>query len=92
MAIATWRRYAGETRRRFHLSLARQTLDLLHLSLLHGIPPIFYYSYGLHRRPRPRWLNYVYTHELPHWHTVMSGPGDLSAAKIAVFSINYFLR
>lgn len=79
--IAALRRFAGETQRRFHISLARQTLDLLNLSLLHGIPPVFYYAYGLFRQPRPRWLSYVYTHELPHWHTAMCGPRDLSAAR-----------
>jgi hypothetical protein len=70
--ITAWRRYAGETQRRFHISTARQALDLLNLSLLHGIPPFSYYSYGLYRQPPPRWLSYVYTHELPHWHTAMS--------------------
>ena len=74
------RRYAGETQRRFHIPIARQILDLLNLSLLHGIPPVFYYAYGLYGQPHERWLHYVYTHELPHWHTVMCGQQELSAA------------
>lgn len=78
--IAALRRHAGETQRRFQLPIARQALDLLNLSLLNGIPPSFYYAYGLYRQPRPRWLSYIYTHELPHWHTAMSGHADLSAA------------
>lgn len=78
--IAALRRHAGETQRRLKLPIARQALDLLNLSLLNGIPPSFYYAYGLYRQPRARWLHYVYTHELPHWHTVMSGRGNLPAA------------
>jgi hypothetical protein len=70
--IRTWRRCARDAQRQFHISMAQQLLDLLDLSLLHGIPPIFYYTYDLYRQPRQRWFNYVYTHELPHWQTVMS--------------------
>jgi hypothetical protein len=57
--IAALRRYGGEMQRRFHISMARQGLDLLNLSLWHGIPPIFYYGYGLYRQPRARWLSFA---------------------------------
>jgi hypothetical protein len=90
--IAALRRHGGETQRRFHIPLPRQTLDLLNLSLLHGIPPFFYYSYGLFRQPRTRWLNYVYTHELPHWHTAMSGRADLSAAHLLLSDKTVFAQ
>ena len=88
--IMALRRHAGETQRRFHISPVRQTVDLWVLSWLHGIPPGFYYAYGLHRQPRRRWLHYVYTHELPHWHEVMCGPGDLSAANRLLADKNAF--
>jgi hypothetical protein len=90
--IAALHRYAGETQREFHISVARQILDLLNLSLLQGIPPVFYYAYGLYRQPRERWLCYVYTHELPHWHTVMCGHRDLAAANRLLSDKHAFAR
>ena len=53
--IRALRRHAGEIQRRFHVSPARQTLDLLNLSCLQGIPPVFYYAFGLYRQPRSKW-------------------------------------
>lgn len=78
--IAALYRHGTETRRRFDVSLLRQAVDLFELCLLHGIPASSYYTYRLHRQPRERWLHYVYHHELPHWHTVVCGPVNLTEA------------
>lgn len=50
----------------------QQLKNLTALALLHSIPPHFYYQYQLHRFPEREWLNFIYTHELPHWHHMMS--------------------
>lgn len=79
-SIQIFRRYAGETRRHFQISFMQQGVDLICLSVLHGIPPHCYYRYGLFRQPHQRWFDYVYPHELPHWHRVMGGKRDISRA------------
>jgi len=56
----------------FHVPAGRQLVDLLLLALLHGIPPDDYYDYALFGRPRRQWLAYIYPHELPQWHQVLS--------------------
>ena len=61
-----------------------QLYDLLLLALFHGIPPIFYYRFRLFQQPPRRWLNFIYNHELPHWHTVMAdsrSEPEVAAAK-----------
>jgi len=50
----------------------KQLVDLLYIALLHGIPPDDFYDYGLFNRPRKQWLEYIYPHELPQWHQVLS--------------------
>ena len=77
---AAWRRHARETRDRFRVPVLKQTLDLCALALLHGIPPQFYYAYGLYLKPRHRWFHFIYEHELPHWHAVVCGKRDISPA------------
>jgi len=62
------RKLSGES----GVASSRQLADLLVLALLHGIPPGNYYLYRLYESPRKQWLDYVYTHELPHWHLVLS--------------------
>jgi len=56
----------------FSIPVGQQLFDLLVLTLLHGIPPRYYYLYSLHQRPRKQWLDFIYDHELPHWHQVLS--------------------
>jgi len=55
------------------IPVVKHFFDLLSLSLLYGIPPYYYYRYRLDQSPRKQWLDYVYDHELPHWHQVLSG-------------------
>jgi hypothetical protein len=80
--VTAWRRYAIPTKDRFRISLSSQAVSLFNLTFLNGIPPHFYYRYGLFRTPRKRWFHYVYDHELPHWHTVMCGKHDVSRAAL----------
>lgn len=50
----------------------RQLRDLLVLAYGHAIPAPFYFAYSLYQVPASRWLEFVFTHELPHWHFAMS--------------------
>jgi len=50
----------------------KQLIHLLILTYLHSTPPRFYYQYRLYYYPEREWLNFIYTHELPHWHLTMS--------------------
>jgi len=59
-----------------NISPFRQLVDLLTLALLHFIPPVFYYKYELYLKPKNQWLDYIYTHELPHWHQLLSVKGS----------------
>jgi hypothetical protein len=43
-------------------------LQLCWLTFAHTTPPGVYYFYQLYRFPERAWLNFIYTHELPHWH------------------------
>lgn len=52
--------------------LWRQVVDLFSAAFLHGIPPRNYYKFGLFRKPRSLWLDYIYSNSLPHWHDVLS--------------------
>jgi len=56
----------------FGVSPRKQLFDVLCLAFLHGIPAEDYYEYGLFRRARKQWFEYIYPHELPHWHQVLS--------------------
>jgi len=67
------RNHSHKTWERFQIPVRGQIRDVVCLAVLHSIPPHFYYHYGLFRQPRHQWLQYIYTHELPHWHAVMSG-------------------
>lgn len=70
--LTIWRRRSPELSGRHGISRGRQLLDLLVLALGHSTPPAFYYQYKLYRVPESQWLGFIYTHELPHWHRVMS--------------------
>ena len=68
----TWKKNHKALLDREDISSWKQLKGLLCLSLLNTTPPNFYYQYHLYRRPEREWLNFIYTHELPHWHTMMS--------------------
>ncbi|MFT5083435.1 MAG: hypothetical protein ACI9Y1_001478 [Lentisphaeria bacterium] len=67
-----WKNYGNALKRQEGISNGHQLFSLLSLALLHSIPPRFYYHYRLYSYPREEWLKFIYTHELPHWHMVMS--------------------
>jgi hypothetical protein len=67
-----WKKCSTALLEQESISRPRQALDLTVLALLHSTPPVFYYSYHLYRYPEKEWLNFIYTHELPHWHTMLS--------------------
>jgi hypothetical protein len=67
-----WKKRSARLFRRQHIARYRQALDLLMLALLHSTPPVYYYRYRLYLYPESQWLNFIYTHELPHWHHMMS--------------------
>lgn len=69
----------------------QQLLDLLRLAYGHSIPPFFYYRYQLYRYPEKNWLNFIYTHELPHWHTTQS-PNITSAEKSLISNKHLFAK
>ena len=73
----SYRVYSQKARSRYGVSLPRQLLGLLNLALLHGIPPVYYYRYGLFRQQQRNPFAYIYTHELPHWHRTMCGNSDI---------------
>lgn len=66
-----WNREPG-LEKRIGLSGLRQLSGLAVLAYGHATPPSYYYRYGLHGLPESRWLDFVFTHELPHWHRAMS--------------------
>ena len=63
---------AAEISERFQIPRYLQFSELVQLSILHSIPPQFYYQYELFQKPKAAWLDYIYTHELPHWHQELS--------------------
>ena len=53
-------------------NLGKEIIHLWWLTFAHNIPPYYYYSYQLYNYAEKDWLNFVYTHELPHWHHLLS--------------------
>lgn len=70
--IAVWNRQSRKLHAEANISRAAQLVNLLALALLHTTPPQCYYQYRLYRYPEREWLNFIFTHELPHWHQLMS--------------------
>ena len=70
--LGVWRHRDPGLEQRLGLSRPRQVAGLIALAYGHAIPPSFYYHYRLHALPESRWLDFVYTHELPHWHHALS--------------------
>ncbi len=67
-----WRRYSAKLTSQKHVPQYKQLKDLLILALFYSTPPRFYYLFRLYQYPRCKWLNFVYAHELPSWHHMMS--------------------
>jgi len=66
------RRWGKRTKQRENVPLFKQLADLLVLTFVYTIPARDYYRYKLYTRPRDQWLLFIYTHELPHWHRMLS--------------------
>ena len=67
-----WRNIRPKHTESTTLSSNRQLMALWWLAFGHAIPPSFYYRYQLYRLPEREWLDFIYTHELPHWHVSQS--------------------
>ncbi|MCW8878893.1 MAG: hypothetical protein OQK51_17720 [Kangiellaceae bacterium] len=67
-----WKKHRAIVFEKQRIAPNRQLAHLVSLAVLHTIPPHFYYQYRLFRFPEKRWLDFVYTHELPHWHLMLS--------------------
>jgi hypothetical protein len=67
-----WKKYSPILKKENGISRKRQFTDLLKLVFLQTTPPHFYYRYSLYRYTTLEWLNFIYPHELPNWHSVMS--------------------
>ncbi|MET1254976.1 sugar-transfer associated ATP-grasp domain-containing protein [Aliikangiella sp. GXAS 311] len=58
--------------KKHQVSRTRQCIQLFVLVYGHTIPAKFYYLYRLYQIPEVKWLSFVYTHELPYWHELLS--------------------
>jgi hypothetical protein len=58
-----------------HIPKRRQLTQLLRLVFARAVPPNFYYRYRLYAYPASQWWDFIYEHELPHWHRVLSTAG-----------------
>ncbi len=67
-----WNKHSQLLCEQNNIPRGQQLAHLMSLTYLHTIPPFFYYSYNLYKYNEDEWLNFVYTHELPHWHQMMS--------------------
>ena len=67
-----WKKRSPVLQEKYGISHNKQFFDLLKLVFLQTTPPGFYYRYRLYRYTTLEWLNFIYTHELPNWHRVMS--------------------
>ena len=54
------------------ISAVQQLTGLFKAAYLHGIPAHAFYQFKLYHYPEKHWLDFVYTHELPHWHQTLS--------------------
>jgi len=69
-----WKKLSPVLQEKTGISRNKQFTDLLKLVFLQTTPPHFYYRYRLYRYTTLEWFNFIYNHELPNWHRVMS-PG-----------------
>lgn len=67
-----WQRIRPKHAALIDRSLLRQGFDLTLLTFANTVPAIFYFQYQLYRLPEKRWLDFIYAHELPHWHLLQS--------------------
>ncbi|WP_168204249.1 sugar-transfer associated ATP-grasp domain-containing protein [Aliikangiella coralliicola] len=69
---SAWKKFRTTLYNNEKIPFYQQFAHLISLAILHTIPPHFYYQYQLYRVPEKHWLDFIYTHELPHWHHMMS--------------------
>ena len=80
----TWSNLSPKLYEKLGTPRSLQLYDLLQLALGHGIPPVYYYRFRLFQQPPRKWLDFIYSHELPHWHTIMAEMGTTEAATAAI--------
>ena len=89
---SAWTRRSAKLFKEHHLSRHRQALDLLTLALLHSIPPAYYYKCHLYLYPEQQWLDFVYDHELPHWHSMLSPNASVESKHIMSHKQDFSLK
>nr|WP_319997136.1 sugar-transfer associated ATP-grasp domain-containing protein [uncultured Draconibacterium sp.] len=67
-----WKKLSPVLQEETGITRNKQFADLLKLVFGQTTPPLFYYSYRLYCYSTIEWLNFIYTHELPNWHLLMS--------------------
>jgi hypothetical protein len=70
--LRVWHNQSPLLQESARVSRFQQFGDLLFLTFGQTTPPFFYYTYQLYLYSKDRWLDFVYTHELPHWHQTWS--------------------
>ena len=70
--LRVWKKLSPVLQKENGISRNKQFIGLLKLVFLQTTPPVYYYRYRLYRYTTLEWLNFIYTHELPNWHGVMS--------------------
>ena len=68
----TWNRFSLILLEHTGISRSKQFCDLWRLTFMQTTPPINYYRYRLYRYKTTEWMDFIYPHELPSWHRVMS--------------------
>ncbi|WP_373188203.1 sugar-transfer associated ATP-grasp domain-containing protein [Halopseudomonas sp.] len=70
--IRAYRHAAAPTAEQQGIGKFRQGRQLL-VAVGRGIPPQRYYGMQLYRVDLAQWWEFVFDHELPHWHSVLQG-------------------
>ncbi|MCK9372314.1 MAG: hypothetical protein M0P91_03895 [Sulfuricurvum sp.] len=69
---SVWHKSSPILSQKIGVSRSRQLFDLWRLTFLYTTPPRFYYAYQLYNYTALEWFDFIYTHELPHWHRTFS--------------------
>lgn len=72
------------------VSRRRQLVQLMRAAFGYCIPPRYYYQYRLYAYPAFQWWDFIYDHELPHWHRVLSTARSTSRSLRLIVDKAYF--
>lgn len=89
LLIRAYRRHAAEVAAQYGISRVRQLGHLL-VAVGRGLPPHLYYAMQLHRFAANRWWDFVFDHQLPHWHGVMQGKPASSRSRRLLADKGFF--